>query len=789
MTRDSDTPGSGSDTLDSRALELFAASLEQPQAQRQAWLERECEGSDELLERVEQLARADHSGGGFLESSPLSRISIDRIGEQLGVFEVTGELASGGMSTVYRARRMDGAFEQDVAIKLFRADLMSADAFMRFEAERRILASLEHPGIARIIDGGSTADGIPYVVMELVDGEPITRFCASSELDVESRLRLVLDLCNALQVAHSRGIVHRDIKPGNVLVDSNQQVRLIDFGIAKRLESQDGEGELPRTRMNLQMYTPEYASPEQVRGETVGIVSDVYSLGVLMYELLTGQRPYSIESLTPAGIERTISDTIPADPSHIASSDRGQNSGLPGSKSLQRTLRGDLDRIVMTALHKDSEHRYASATALAEDIERYLNGHPVKARGASMTYRLKKFVQRHPGATGATLLTVITLVGALVVVSQQALEARRQADRAESAKQFLVDMIGRSDPYLTAETMSLATALQHAIPTIGEQFSQQPLLEAEMRYAIGFALSGLGEISAAREQLERALEIYRPSETPVETARVMNALAGVAWDESDYVRAEQLYTGALELLEGNSGVEAAQARFNVLIDLGGLLPKMDQPDRSIEILKQALEFADANAGIEFDTVSTAVLWNNLATAYDELEDYESSIAAYEKSIALHRQARPEGSPDLASALANMGLTYEYLGEMDLAVQYVEEAAGIQRDVLGMSHPQYLLAVYNLGSLSYNAGDIEGAIRNIKIAVDGADNAYPPPHLYTGRFNGRLAQIYAENGQHELARRHAGKALGIYNQLEDVNPDWIENAVRLADIPNAPEEND
>ena len=544
----------GDATLDAEALDLFASSLKIPASERDGWLREQCSGKPDLQRRVWRLAQADRASERFLDASPVAGFQRERVGNQLGPYEITGELATGGMSTVYQGRRADGTFEQDVAIKLFRADLMSPGARRRFEAERRILASLEHPGIARIIDGSTTDDGVPYVVMELVDGKPLTKYCAAAGLGIEPRLRLILELCTALQTAHSRGVIHRDIKPGNVLVDSTGHVRLIDFGIAKRLAPDSDDMEFPETRVDLQMYTPDYASPEQVRGDPVSVVSDVYSLGVLMYELLTGTRPYKVEALTPAGIEVTVCDTVPADPSKsIAIRNHAPAEGLPDLRSLRRLLKGDLDRIVMTALKKEPEHRYRSVEALANDIQRYLSNEPVRARGASMAYRIRKFVRRHPGATAATALTIVTLASALVVVSFQSVESRRQADRAEAARQFLVDMIGRSDPYATAGTQTLADSLEQAIPTIDEQFAGQPSLEADMRYAIGFALSGQGKIAAAREQLEQALTLYEANGTELQKAQVLTALAVVAWDESDYAESERLFKAALDQLTDLDG--------------------------------------------------------------------------------------------------------------------------------------------------------------------------------------------------------------------------------------------
>lgn len=769
-----DDSGAESATIQSRSLELFEAYLEKPDHLRDAWLSEQCAGSPELLGRVQKLIEADKASGSFLETSILQLPAARRVGQRLGPWEITGELAAGGMSIVYRGRRCDGAYEQDVAIKLFHTDFMSERALARFDTERQILASLEHPGIARIIDGGTTKDGVPFAVMELVSGLPITTYCDEAGLDLNARLELFRAVCDALEAAHQRRIVHRDIKPGNVLVTEDGHVRLIDFGIAKVLSDSDLAGAQAVTRVDAPMYTPEYASPEQVRGETPGISSDIYSMGVLLYELLTGARPYEIDAMSPAGIEAIVCETIPPEPSRAA---------RKHGKGFSRQLRGDLDRIVMTALRKTPEHRFRSAAALAADIERYLAGLPVRAAGTSPGYRFRKFIRRHPGASLATALTIVTLAGALVITSIQGAEARRHAERAEAARQFLEEMIARSDPYENAGTMTLASALRESLSTIGERFGNEPLLEADMRRTIGFALNSQGETAAAREQLELARAVYDAQGSNEQKALVLNALAIVSWDESDYESAESLFIEALDYVgDGLDSDESARLRFDILVNYAGVLPKMERPEDALAQSDAALALMAELPEIEFDPLTHAVLWNNRANAFDLLEDYDKSIEAYQRSIELHRAVHPEGSPDLATALANLALTYEFVDRMDEAIEYLEQATEMQRDLLGPTHPQYLLAVFNLGSMQYNAGDSGGAIKNITIAVENADEAYTPDHLYTGRFNHRLAEILIETGSPDRAGPYARKAQAIYANHDDVPERWLESVARLLGSP-------
>ncbi|MEE4330347.1 MAG: serine/threonine-protein kinase, partial [Wenzhouxiangella sp.] len=375
MNESSLRPTSVLGSLDIEAMRLFGESFDQPEAERERWLRAQCDGQEDLLAAVLRLLEADRDSEDFLETGPHPAAATHRVGERLGAYELVSELASGGMSTVYRARRVDGAYQHDVAIKLFRAHHMDASALRRFDAERQILASLEHPNIARIIDGGTAADGTPYVAMELVEGQPITRYCERRRLGLGDRLKLFNKVCDALAFAHRRCIVHRDIKPGNVLVSESGDPKLIDFGIAKVLQPERMALDLPETRIEQRPLTPEYASPEQLTGRPIGVASDIYSMGVMLYELLTGQRPYQISALSPAVAERVILGTIPADPSLAVM--RGRDAlpaGLDDPDQLKSRLRGDIDRIVMTAMRREPGERFASLTAFREDIERHLAG-------------------------------------------------------------------------------------------------------------------------------------------------------------------------------------------------------------------------------------------------------------------------------------------------------------------------------------------------------------------------------------------------------------------------------
>ena len=386
---------------------LFEAALEQPPGEREAWLAAHCD-DPALRARIEQLLAAHERSGGILDEplhppsdQPESPPPDADVGRRIGPYRTVDLLGHGGMGSVYLAERADGQFDQRVALKLLRIGFDTEDRTRRFLAERQILATLTHPNIARLLDGGVAGAGQPFFVMEYVDGRPLGQYCDAHRLSIQERLGLFVTVCRAVQYAHSNLIVHRDLKPSNILVTDGGTVKLLDFGIAKLLDPDALPSHaVPRTRTGFLPMTPAYASPEQVRGEAITTASDVYQLGVVLYELLVGRRPYRVRGRTPSEIEHLICTKEPTRPSTaLAKVGKGPPEDVGRARKtspdqLQRVLRGDLDMIALTALRKEPARRYDSAEQLAEDVERYLAGRPVTARAQTWGYRVGEFVRR-----------------------------------------------------------------------------------------------------------------------------------------------------------------------------------------------------------------------------------------------------------------------------------------------------------------------------------------------------------------------------------------------------------
>jgi len=418
-----------------RVSELFGAALDRPAEDREAFLRASCGGDDELRREVESLVAAQERAGGFLSSPALvdvqpttSSVPPGLEGRHIGPYRVVGLVGQGGMGAVYRAVRDDDVFQKTVALKLVHAGA-GPEARRRFSAERKILARLQHPNIAAILDGGTSAEGQPYLVMEYVEGERIDAYCASHGLGVRQRLSLFVTICRAVGYAHQNLVVHRDLKPANVLVGGDGQPKLLDFGIAKLL-APDADGVAPRTATQFPMMTPAYASPEQLRGQAVTTTSDVYSLGVVLYELVTGERPYRVASESPERTIDAVCRTEPQLPSAAARAVAG--TGRPPIPPGE--LVGDLDTIILQALRKEPERRYPSAFGLAEDVQRHLDGRPVRARGDGVGYRLGKFVGRHRLAVASAALLLVTLVGGFATTLWQ--WRRAEANRLRAERRF-----------------------------------------------------------------------------------------------------------------------------------------------------------------------------------------------------------------------------------------------------------------------------------------------------------------------------------------------------------------
>jgi serine/threonine protein kinase len=624
-----------------RLDEIFQAAVDQPAEERDAFLERACAGDAELRSEVAALLRSDAIAGGFLENviggeaGRMVGVPSPPTPQRFGPYRIVGDLGRGGMGAVYLAVRDDDEYRKQVAVKLLHRGLETGEAVARFRDERQILAAFEHPGIVRLLDGGSTEEGWPYLVMERVEGVPITDYCEGRGLTVRDRLALFRQVCAAVQYAHQRLVIHRDIKPGNILVGADGTPKLLDFGIAKLLDP-DQPGGRPATVAGLHRLTPEYASPEQARGEPVTTATDVYSLGAVLYELLTGARPHRFEGATVVQMLHALSDVDPPRPSLAAAAVR------------RRALRGDLDTIVMKALEKEPGRRYASAEQLSEDLRRHLEGRPIAARAGTWVYRTGKFVRRQRALVAAAAVVLVTLTAATIVSLQQARRAQRRfldVRHLATSLLFEVDESIRGLEGSTAARELIVTRALQYLDSLAQEADDDPALSREL----AAAYVKVGQIQGS----SRAPSLGRPRDA-IESHRkavaILQRLAASGQDDvsTRWLRARALYSRG-DLYRAERQLGPARESLREATRLVQSIPRTADFDHEAVVMGYLALFAveeetgspAAMAEVARDTLEAA---RAMARSRDSPEaGYWMGIAHEMAGLAQARAADPEGA--------------------------------------------------------------------------------------------------------------------------------------------------
>ncbi|HRQ65850.1 MAG TPA: serine/threonine-protein kinase [Xanthomonadaceae bacterium] len=654
-------------------------------------------------------------------------------GTRAGPWLLLEPIAEGGMGAVYRARRDDGAFEQYSAIKLIRPELLGGDdelrteMLRRFHEERRILARLDHPGIARILDGGSTASGVPWLAMELVDGQPLLHYVNDQGLGMAARVRLFIGICEAVQAAHRSLVVHRDIKPANLLVDRTGQVKLVDFGIAKELV---GGGE--HTRTGWSAMTPDYAAPEQVQGEPITTATDVYALGVVLYELLTGERPYRLAGASPAEIVRQVCSTDPERPSRV-----GRMSGA--FVAWRQGLRGDLDHIVLKAMRKDPAARYAAAAELGADLRRHLDGLPVQARGDALGYRVRTFLRRNALAVTVAMGVFVALALATVIALRQAADARLQAERAqveatraEQVMSFLQRMLMEADPFESGVDVSIADAMRSAARRIATEFPDQPAAEAAVRRSIGRAFMGRGLDDEAEPHLRQAFLLKRRvyGEDDPRTLLAGGDLAWLAHERGDSDTAIEVYRPLLARFPRNVDSlreHTLRSDFAVVLNSAG---HHAEAERLLRGIVEALDRGQSS-------IDEATALGNLASALHGLERHGEAADYYRRALA----AGGVEDANRSVIANNFAVLLDDIGDAQGAYEQVRNAVEIRRRTLGNEHPGMVLPLINLSASARNFEGDEAADSLLREALAVAESRLDPGHphrLLTRLLLGRSA---------------------------------------------------
>jgi len=787
-----------------RVQELFDAALALEGVERQRYLREACGEDAALLAEVEGLLEAEQRSGGdaFITAAvaAAARDLADEhaaswVGRTVGPYRLLGELARGGMGTVYLAERADAAYEAKVAIKFVRGAVAGSELVRRFLAERQILADLAHPNIARLLDGGATDDGTPYLVMERIEGEPIDAYCDRRALGVRQRLELFCRVCDAVHHAHRHLVVHRDIKPSNILVTADGRPKLLDFGVAKLMDPAQAHPLLD-TGVGARLLTPAYASPEQVRAESITTATDVYSLGVLSYRLLAGTLPYDAGTLKDHQLAQAILTTEPEPPSRLA-----RRAGRDASE-----LERDVDAIVLTALHKDPGRRYASAERFAEDVRRYLAGLPVEARPATAAYRIGKFVSRHRTgalAGGGIALLVVGLTAFYIVrLAHERDVATTEQRKSAQVAAFLEGLFRVSDPgEARGRTITAREVVDSAVQRLPAALAGQPQVEAAMLYTLGGLYFNLGLSRESLPLLERGLRLRRadPRAGSPTSGDFLSRLgdvrldlgqldsAATAYDEGAR-RLDSEYATRVRALRARVGLANAYRRAGRLARADSVLTRAladtarvtdDSVLASLTSTRAALLLAERNAVAAEPFAREAARWyrqhlgadaplatsalNNLGQALYQQTRYAEAEPIVREVLALRERVYGATHPETALAWNNLAALLQAEGHDQEAVDAGRHALAIYRALYGDRHVRVTLAMSNLASMLLATGQPKEAERLDRAALQIDLAILPPGHINTAVLYNNLAHLLEEQGRHHEAEQSYRKALDVIRQ--------------------------
>lgn len=696
---------------DQLADRIFSAALDWPEPERRDYARQACGDDEQLLGDVlsllesEEASRSMEEGAGQVASDALLALADlhEHPGQRVGPYIVGPAIGRGGMSSVYRAQREDDA--RPVALKVLRRGVDTADVLRRFAAEQRILASLDHPNIARLLDTGVTDDGRPFVAMELVEGETLTRHAEQHSLTVAQRLRLFLQVVHAVQHAHDRFVVHRDIKPANVLVDREGSVRLLDFGISRILDD-SAEAEV-RTRTGTFVLTPEYAAPEQLRGEAITAATDVYQLGVLLYEVLTGERP----------------EPGPDDGAPVAPSAAVQRTG--GSIELLRRLKGELDAILLTALAPDPEDRYPSPRAFGDDLERHLAGRPVHARRESRWMQAWKLAQRHRAVVATLIAGLVLLSGWIATALLQRSELRTERDRAriEAAKagevtRVLVELFEAPDPYgAGAGDVSAAELLSRGRETLDRELADQPSVRLSLLSTIARVLESSGRSDEAIELYESIIAERRKRggvdpQLPVDMTELAQLL-----DRTDIERSDELFRDALVLSRKAHGTQDPRYANTLLLWGRARTFRSDADAEGRAMMEEAVTILERAGEEHREQLSTALLISSYR------QPPEKALPRMQRALEIRREIFGPDHLSVAMALNDIALSSESL-DPERSARLMKEALEIYERRAGAAHPLTLGMRHNLAGIYRDLGQWETAEPLYREALQGRRTHFP-----------------------------------------------------------------
>ncbi len=811
--------------------DAFHYALELEADERTRYLE-ELE-DPELRREVAGLLAMHHDSETLLDAQPAFDAWSEEdeaalLGRRVGPYRVLEEIGRGGMGTVYLAKRSDEQYEQQVAMKVVRRGMDTEEILARFRQERQILANLEHPNIARLLDAGTTEDSLPFFVMEHIRGEPIDRYCAQLALPLDQRLELFTAVCTAVSTAHQNLVIHRDLKPSNILVTSDGTVKLLDFGIAKLVDP-DSQG-LTTVLLAGRRMTPEFASPEQLRGLPVTTASDVYALGVLLYRLLAGEPPYRLEGEAIGEVTRLVCEVEPELPSVVAR--RLESTGGDGTSPVVRwrEIRGDLDNIVTRALEKDPQQRYASVDQLTEDLRRHRVGLPILARSGGVAYRAAKFVHRNRRWLAAAAVLVVVGIGfavSMVIQGRRTAEAlllaEEESRRGEQVLNLLVDQFRIADPNVSmGDSVTAREILERGAERIRGELQDQPEVQAELLQAVGQVHNNLGLYQQAADLIGEALVIHRQAaDDGPAVADSLEQLAAARHGLGDYDGAVTLHREALEQRQrqlGNDHPKVADCLYGLatslqeqneferaeeyhrqalgirrrhlgedhelvaqsLRNLGVVLWKRGEASRAEPMLRQALELSRASLGEEHPEIGRML--DALAAVVQQRGDYEAAEQLYHESLVLYRKLYGEDHPDTAATMSNFCALAHEKGDVEAAEFLCRDALEMQRRLLGDEHPRLTTTLNNLALILHQKGEHDEAERLYRETLALNRKQHGEEHWKIAGNLNNLGLLLFDRGDLEAAETIFHEALAMYRKVLGTDHPWagfsLNNLARL-----------
>jgi len=758
--------------------EIFSAALECPPEERRALLDSACRNQAELRREIETLLESHDSAGRFLVDPVRARPKPDLArtpetsdeGRSIGPYRVLRPLGQGGMGVVYLALRDDDAYRKQVAIKLIQRGLDRDAIVRRFRTERQILATLEHPSIARLIDGGQTEDGQPYLVMEYVDGEPINQWADHHRLGLRQRLELFRTVCMAVQAAHQNLVIHRDLKPSNILVTADGNPKLLDFGIAKLLDPGLTADTVIATADDEWLMTPQYASPEQLRGENITTASDVYALGLLLYELISGCRAYSLEGSAPAAMMEVVCRQVPEPASvrfaELTAEEQTENAHQRATepRRLRRLLRGDLDRIAAKALRKEAARRYSSAEQLADDLRRHLDGLPIRARPDTALYLLNKFVHRNR----ALSLAMVLLLGFALAMAWQGFELRHERDESEQQRQVaekvtehMVDLVKNWDPLLAqGNEPTIGEALEQGALTL-DSLAGQPTVHARLRKVYGEIFMNRGKYAEAEHHLQQALEIELQLGDALDIADSQNRLGALRSEQGRYEEASELMQLALAGFRQALG-DRDERVARMLSNLGALHFTAGDFVTAEPLIREALALQVDLLGDQHPEVLAN--WANLGNLRFRRGDLAEAELLLRRALELGRQIEGENHPHTLRSLNSLAVVLRRRGANKEAAAFLRQALAGRQKVLGAEHPDVARSMNNLAIALKEAGELEEAENQFREALRLRQRTLGPDHPRVAASLNTLASFLLEVGETAQAASLFEEALRLRRKV-------------------------